>query len=114
MKIRLTVALVGLAIGFSLPAFAQQTNTFRKLYLGNAITTGDQHIIGMAGNELSVIGRWSQTLKGFAPIQVNGYAWKERILTGFNWIRSSPVWSLPPKLFNAAVKAPMTSLFAKK
>jgi hypothetical protein len=114
MKIRLIVALIGLAIGFSLPAFAQQTNTFQKVYFGNAITTGDQHIIGTAGNELSVIGRWSQSLKGFAPIKVNGYAWKERILSGLNWIRSSPVWSLPPKLFNATVKAPMTSLFAKK
>jgi len=114
MKIRLVVALIGLAIGFSLPAFAEQPNTFQKVYFGNAITTGDQHIIGMAGNELSVIGRWSQTLRGFAPIQVNGYAWKERLLTGLNWIRSSPVWSLPPKLFNATVKAPITSLFAKK
>jgi hypothetical protein len=114
MKIRVVVALVGLAIGFCLPAFAQQTNTFQQAHFSNAVATGDEHIIAAAGNELSIIGRWSQTLKGFAPIKVNGYVWKERLLTGLNWIRSSPVWSLPPKFFNATVKAPMSSLFVKK
>jgi hypothetical protein len=114
MKIRLAVALVGLAYGFSLPAFAQQTNALHKVYFSDVLTTGNQHTTVAAGNELSIIGRWSQTLKGFAPIQVNGSAWKERILRGLNWLRSRPVWSLPPKFFNATLKAPITSLFAKK
>jgi hypothetical protein len=33
MKIRLVVALVGLAISFASPAFAQQTNTLDHSYL---------------------------------------------------------------------------------
>ena len=114
MKSPLVVALAGLAIGFCSPVFAQHANTFQKVHFSNVVATGDQHMLATTGNELSVIGRWSQTLKGFAPIQVNGYVWKERMLTGLNWIKSSPVWSLPPKFFNATVKAPLTSLFAKK
>jgi hypothetical protein len=119
MKIRLVVALIGLAIGLSLPIFAQQANTFQKVCCSNALTPGAQnlpHIIGTAGNQLWVIGRWGQTFKGhdFAPIQINGYVWKKRMLTGLDWLRSRPVWSLPRKFFYATLKAPMASLFAKK
>jgi hypothetical protein len=118
LKIRLVVTFVGLAISFCLPTFAQQTNTFQRVSFTNALTTGDQDFrrVGAAGNELSVIGRWGQTFKGqdFAPIQINGYVWKKRMLTGLDWLRSRPVWSLPRKIFYATFKAPMTSLFAKK
>jgi hypothetical protein len=118
MKIRLVVTFVGLAIGFCLPTFAQQTTTFQKVFSASALTAGGQNFprVGAAGNELSVIGRWDQTFKGqeFAPIQINGYVWKKRMLAGLDWLRSRPVWSLPRKIFYATLKAPMTSLFGKK
>src|SRR5215510_9594001 len=113
MKIRSLLAVVGLAISFALPTFAQQTNTV-GLQLRPQIVP------------LSVIGRWSQTFKGqnFGPVQLDDYAssiaareagvWKKRLLAGLNWLRSKPVWSLPSKFFYSTIKAPMTSLFAKK
>jgi hypothetical protein len=118
MKIRLVVTLLGLAIGFCLPTFAQQTNTFQKVCFSNTLTTGDQNFpsVSAAGNKLWVIGRWDQTFKGqeFAPIQINGYVWKKRMLTGLDWLRSRPVWSLPRKFFYATLKTPLASLFVKK
>jgi hypothetical protein len=62
MKIRSLIALVGLAISFALPAFAEQTNTPNPQLR--------QQIV-----PLSVIGRWSQTFKGhnFDPVELDGY-----------------------------------------
>jgi hypothetical protein len=113
MKIRLLLALVGLALGFALPALAQQTNAPDPQLR--------QQIL-----PLSVIGRWSQTFKGenFGSVQLDSYTssiavreagvWKKRMLTGLNWLRFRPIWSLPSKFFSSTLKAPMTSLFAKK
>jgi hypothetical protein len=113
MKIHSLLALVGLAISFALPAFAQQTNApDPQLH---------QQIL-----PLSVIGRWSQTFKGqnFGSVQLDSYTssiavrevgvLKKRMLMGLNWLRFRPIWSLPSKLFSSTLKAPMTSLFAKK
>ena len=89
MKIRSLLALVGLAICFALPAFAQQANAPDPQLR--------QQIL-----PLSVIGRWSQTFKGhnFDPIHLDGHevgVWKKRMLTGLNWLRLRPIWSLPSK-----------------
>ena len=113
MKIRSLLVLVGLAISLVLPAFAQQTNTpDPQLH---------QQIV-----PLSVIGRWSQTFKGqnFGSVQLDSYTssvavrevgvLKKRMFMGLNWLRFRPIWSLPSKFFYSALKAPMTSLFAKK
>jgi len=113
MKIRSLLALVGLALGFALPAFAQQTN-------GPGPQLHQQIL------PLSVIGRWTQTFKGenFGSVQLDSYTssiavrevgvLKKRMLMGLNWLRFRPIWSLPSKLFSSTLKAPMTSLFAKK
>jgi hypothetical protein len=113
MKIRSLLALVGLAISFALPAFAQQTNAPDPQLR--------QQIL-----PLSVIGRWSQTFKGqnFGSVQLDNYTssiavrevgvLKKRMLVGLNWLRFRPIWSLPSKFFYSTLKAPMTSLFAKK
>jgi hypothetical protein len=106
MKIRSLLALVGLAISLALPAFAQQTNAPDPQLR--------QQIL-----PLSVIGRWSQTFKGhkFDPIQLDGHevdVWKKRMLMGLNWLRFRPIWSLPSKFLYSTLKAPMTSLLAKK
>ena len=106
MKIRSLLALVGLAICFALPAFAQQANA--------PDPQPAQQIL-----PLSVIGRWSQTFKGhnFDPIQLDSYevgVWKKRMLMGLNWIRFRPIWSLPSKFRYSTLKTPMTSLVAKK
>jgi hypothetical protein len=113
MKIRSLLALVGLAISFALPAFAQQTNAPDPQLR--------QQIL-----PLSVIGRWSQTFKGqnFGSVQLDNYTssiavrevgvLKKRMLVGLNWLRCRPIWSLPSKFFYSTLKAPTTSLFAKK
>ena len=113
MKIRSLLALVGLALGFALPAFAQQTN-------------GPDPQLHQQILPLSVIGRWTQTFKGenFGSVQLDSYTssiavrevgvWKKRMLKGLNWLRYRPIWSLPSKIFSSTLKAPMTSLFAKK
>jgi hypothetical protein len=113
MKIRLLLALVGLALGFALPAFAQQTNA-PDPQLHRQILP------------LSVIGRWSQTFKGknFGSAQLDSDTssiairevgvLKKRMLMGLNWLRFRPIWSLQSKFFSSALKAPMTSLFAKR
>jgi len=113
MKIRSLLALVGLAISFALPAFAQQTNPPDPQLR--------QQIL-----PLSVIGRWGQTFKrqNFGSVQLDSYTssiavrevgvLKKRMLRGFNWLRFRPIWSLPSKFFYSTFKAPMTSLFAKK
>ena len=101
MKIRSLLALVGLAISFALPSFAQQTSTRQQIV------------------PLSVIGRWSQTFKGhnFDPVQLDGNevgVWKKQMLMGLNWLRFRPIWSLPSKFLSSTLKAPMTSLFTKR
>ena len=68
MKIPLLFALAGLAIGFAVPAIAQQKDTAE---------TGDQyspHIIGTAGNEAWTSEEWTTTLKGqnFGPVDAKG------------------------------------------
>ena len=113
MKICSLLALVGLAINFALPTFAQQTSApDPQLH---------QQIV-----PLSVIGRWSQTFKGhnFDPTPIDGFAssiavrevgvWKKRMLMGLNWLKFRPIWSLPSKLFYSTLKAPVTSLLTKK
>ena len=106
MKIRSLLALVGLAISFALPSFAQQTSTPDPQLR--------QQIV-----PLSVIGRWSQTFKGhnFDPVQLDGNevgVWKKQMLMGLNWLRFRPIWSLPSKFLSSTLKAPMTSLFTKR
>ena len=106
MKIRSLLALVGLAISFAFPSFAQQTSTPDPQLR--------QQIV-----PLSVIGRWSQTFKGhnFDPVHLDGYevgVWKKQMLMGLNWLRFRPIWSLPSKFLSSTLKAPMTSLFTKR
>jgi len=113
MKIRSLLAVVGLAIGFALPTFAQQTNMADRPLRPQIVP-------------LSVIGRWNQTFKGhnFGPVQLDDYAstiaareagvWKKRLLAGLNWLRFKPVRSLPSKFFYTTIKAPVTSLFVRK
>jgi hypothetical protein len=113
MKIRSLLVIVGLAIAFALPTFAQQTNTPDPQLR--------QQIV-----PLSIIGRWSQTFKGknVGPMQLDISAsstvvrevgvWKKQLLAGLNWLRFRPIWSLPSKFFYSTLKAPVTSLFTKK
>ncbi len=156
MKIRL-LALVGLAIGFALPTFAQQTNTpdpqlhqqlvalFKKfdevwnsndhaawaalftddaievtntepiygrnaleknwadlkLQFSNHVTTVDQyspHIIGTAGNEVWMNGKYSLTVKGqnFGPVEQKGNLCSILVREGDAWKTRMLIWNVTP------------------
>ena len=157
MKIRLVLALVGLAISFALPTFAQQTNTpdpqlrqqfvafFKKfdevrksndqaawaaLFTDDAIEvmdtgpiygraaleklwadlklqfidhviTVDQyspHLIGAAGNEVWVSGKYSLTVKGenFGPVEKKGYVCFILVREGDAWKTRMLIWNVTP------------------
>jgi len=97
MKARLLFALVGLAISFALPTYAQQTNTpdpklrsqIKEVQASNNLVTVDEdspHTLGTASNELWATGKWSQTLRGQnASMERKGYWSAVAILEGDDW-----------------------------
>jgi uncharacterized protein (TIGR02246 family) len=158
MKIRL-LTLVGLAISFALPTFAQQTNApdpklreqilalaknfdvawnnndpaalaalftddaievtdrgpiygrealqknwtemYRHIQMSNHLSTVDQyspHMIGTAGNEVWMNGKYSVTLKGqdFGPVEQKGYWCLILVREGDAWKTRMQIWNVTP------------------
>ncbi len=157
MKIRLALALAGLAIRFALPTFAQQTNTpdpqlhqqfvalfikfdevwnsndhaawaalftddaievtdtgpiygrdaleknwaNLKLQFSNHVITVDQyspHVIGTAGNEAWINGKYSLVVKGqnFGPVEKKGYLSLMLVREGDAWKTQMLIWNVTP------------------
>jgi hypothetical protein len=84
MKIRLVVALAGLAISPALPTFAQQTNT------------PDPQL--RPGNEMWWNGEWNVTVQGQTgdPTQAKGYWTSIVVRDGDAWRDRMQIWNVAP------------------
>ena len=159
MKRSLVLALVGLAIGFALPTFAQQQKTpdpqlreqilalskkfevawnnndaaalaalftqdgievtdhgpiygrealqknwadmFQKVHFSNHVATVDEYspyIIGTAGNEMWMTGKYSFTVKSenFGPVEQKGNFCQILVREGDSWKVRASTWNITP------------------
>ncbi len=74
---------------------------YRHVHMSNHLSTVDQyspHIIGTAGNELWMNGKYSLTVQGqdFGPVEQNGYWCLILVREGDAWKTRMQIWNITP------------------
>jgi hypothetical protein len=94
MKIHHLLVIVGMAIGFALPAFAQQKDTVDPQVSEQLSALS----IGTAGIEAWSNGEWSTTLKGekFGPVDAKGNWVEIYRREGDTWRKRLDMWNVTP------------------
>jgi len=77
------------------------TDMFQHVQISNHLNTPDEyspHIIGTAGNEVWMSGKYSHTLRGenFGPVEQTGYWCLILVREGDAWKTRMQIWNITP------------------